>query len=164
MMSGTGSYVPAKNTDTREELEWKAWYEKKERTMGWFLRFIRWVDLALAPKPGEVLRLKPGSWDPENSEDRTSITLHEHRPNWKRLDPRYKAWKKTDLPTHWVVVEKVWDLAAERVFVRIVSMGIQEPVQPGTYLRETMSGWCQWFHWNFDTVDMDEEKKKKKKA
>ncbi len=137
-------------SETREELEWKKWYENKEKTLGWWGRFRRWVDLALAPKPGEVLRIVPGHWDPEPSEDKTSITLHNSKPNWKKLDPRYKTWKKTDLPTHWVVVEKVWDLAAERVFVRIVSMGERE-----------VTGWCQWLYWNFDSVDMDEEKKER---
>jgi len=106
------------------------------------MNIVRWIDMKLAPDPGQVLRLRPGHWNPEPSLDMTLIALHREFPKWKALDhASYRIWKKAELPTHWVVVEKRWHPEAQQVFIRLVSMGEREVL-----------GWCQYLYEHFDWV------------
>lgn len=125
------------------------YFDDGPRPLTRFERFLRWMDLKLSPKPGEMLRIRPGHWHPEPSQDRACVTLYDKKPEWLRLQG-YRTWKKSDLPEFWVVVERTWDEAAHKVFLRILSTGERE-----------ISGWVQYLDCNFEVVDLEQDYKKR---
>lgn len=118
------------------------------------MRLVRWIEMKLAPNAGQVLRFRPGAWNPEPSLDTTQITLHHAGfPKWKSLDRvTYNTYRKVDLPSHWTVVEKRWHPDARQVFIRIVSMGDE---------RTPVVGWCQYLYEHFDWIDLKDVDKQK---
>lgn len=134
-----------------------------QRKLGDILRrLVRWIDMALAPKPGQVLSLRPGSWNPEAALDSRFITLHHQGfPRWKDLQTyTYTSYVKANLPTHWVVVEKRWHPEAHEVFIRLVSMGEEND---NGRSEAPVLGWCQYRYENFDWVSFEDTKPPKKK-